>query len=261
MNTIQLKIRVNSINVSHIGQDSRLMITGKCQFQHYDSFSPNKKKICTLKYKAFGYAAQTLQQMNANTIYIIRGSIDIYPPNEQYPNHQTILNISTAIPVNIIDTTEYNQIVSKPQFNTTDSLEAFPPSTPSVKETSLEEVNTTATITKTVEPITETIEPITETIEPITKTVETITETVEPITKTVETITKTVETITETVEPISETDITDQSNNSVVKPESLSYKELKEFVKVHNLQSTILDSIGKPFYRCKRKELIKALTA
>ncbi len=265
MNTIQLKIRVKSINVSHFGKDSKLMITGECKFHHYDSTSPNKKKTRTLKYKAFGYAAQTLQKMNANTTYIIRGYIDIYPPNKQYQNHQTILNISTAIPVNIVDTTEYNQIVSKPQFNTTDSLEAF---TPSIKETSLEEVNTTATITKTVEPITETIEPITETVEPITETVEPITETVEPITETVEPITETiepitetVESITETVEPVTETDMADQSNNSVVNPESLSYKELNEFVKVHNRQETVLDLIGKPYNRYQRKELIKALTA
>ncbi|MGK7957794.1 MAG: hypothetical protein AB4063_21465, partial [Crocosphaera sp.] len=100
-----------------------------------------------------------------------------------------------------------------------------------------------------------------ETMEPVTETVEPISETVEPISETVEPITETVEPITETIEPITETDITDQSNNSVVNPESLSYKELKDFVKVRNLEKTVLKSIGKPYNRCKKQELIKALTA
>ena len=51
------------------------------------------------------------------------------------------------------------------------------------------------------------------------------------------------------------------SNNSVVNPESLTYKELKEFVKVHNLQLTVKNLCGKPYHRCRKKELIQALKA
>ncbi len=123
MNTIQLKVLVKSINVSHVGQDSRLMITGVCKFQHYDATSPNKKKICTLKYKAFGYAAQTLQKIKVNTTCIISGSLDIYSPNQEIPNHQVILNMNTVIPVEILDTTEYNQVVSKPKSTTVKATE------------------------------------------------------------------------------------------------------------------------------------------
>ena len=115
MNTIQLKVLIKSVQMSHVGQDSKLMITGDCKFQHYDSTAPNKKKTCTLKYKAFGYAAQTLQKIKVNTTCIITGSLDIYHPNKEYRNHQAILNISTAIPVEILDTTEYNKVVSKPK--------------------------------------------------------------------------------------------------------------------------------------------------
>lgn len=50
-------------------------------------------------------------------------------------------------------------------------------------------------------------------------------------------------------------------DNSSVNPESLTYKELKEFVKVHNLQLTVKNLIGKPDNRCKKKELIQALKA
>ncbi len=123
MNTIQLKVLVKSINVSHVGQDSKLMITGECKFQHYDSTSPKKKKTCTLKYKAFGYAAQTLQKIKVNTTCIISGSLDIYAPNQEIPNHQVMLNINTVIPVEILDTTEYNQVVSKPKSTTVKATE------------------------------------------------------------------------------------------------------------------------------------------
>ncbi len=52
---------------------------------------------------------------------------------------------------------------------------------------------------------------------------------------------------------------TNDSSNSSVNPESLTYKELKEFVKTHNLQATVKNIFGKPYNRCKRKELIQAL--
>ncbi len=50
-------------------------------------------------------------------------------------------------------------------------------------------------------------------------------------------------------------------SNSSVNPESLTYKELKNFIKVHNLQTTIKNICGKPYNRCGKKELIKALKA
>ena len=115
MNNIQLKVLIKSINVSHVGQDSKLMVTGNCKFQHYAHSSSNKRKTCSLKYKAFGYAARTLEKIKVNTTCIISGSLDIYSPNEDNPNHQAILNISTVIPVEILDTTEYNKVVSKPK--------------------------------------------------------------------------------------------------------------------------------------------------
>ncbi|MGK7957796.1 MAG: hypothetical protein AB4063_21475 [Crocosphaera sp.] len=123
MNTIQLKVLVKSMNVSHVGQDSKLMITGECKFHHYDSTSPNKKKTCTLQYKAFGYAAQTLQKIKVNTTCIISGSLDIYPPNKENPNHQVILSMNTVIPVEILDTAEYNKVVSKPKSTTVKATE------------------------------------------------------------------------------------------------------------------------------------------
>ena len=123
MNNIQLKVLIKSVQISHIGQDSKLMVTGNCKFQHYDHSSPNKKKTCTLKYKAFGYAARTLEKLKVNTTCIISGSLDIYSPNDDNPNHQAILNISTVIPVEILDTTEYNKVVSKPK-STENAVEA-----------------------------------------------------------------------------------------------------------------------------------------
>ena len=116
MNNIQLKVLIKSVQISHVGQDSKLMVTGNCKFQHYDHSSPNKKKTCSLKYKAFGYAARTLEKIKVNTTCIISGSLDIYSPNDDNPNHQAILNISTVLPVDILDTTEYNKVVSKPKY-------------------------------------------------------------------------------------------------------------------------------------------------
>ena len=115
MNNIQLKVLIKSVQISHVGQDSKLMVTGNCKFQHYDHSSPNKKKTCTLKYKAFGYAARSLEKIKVNTTCIVSGSLDIYPPNDNMVNHQAFLNISTVVPVEILDTTEYNKVVSKPK--------------------------------------------------------------------------------------------------------------------------------------------------
>ena len=116
MNNIQLKVLIKSVQISHIGQDSKLMVTGNCKFQHYAHSSSNKRKTCSLKYKAFGYAARTLEKLNVNTTCIISGCLDIYSPSDHNPNHQAILNISTVIPVDILDTTEYNKVVSKPKY-------------------------------------------------------------------------------------------------------------------------------------------------
>ena len=115
MNTIQLKVLIKSVDISHVGQDSKLMVTGNCKFQHYDHSSPKKKKTCSLKYKAFGYAARILEKIKVDTTCIVSGSLDVYPPNDNMVNHQAFLNISTVIPVEILDTTEYNKVVSKPK--------------------------------------------------------------------------------------------------------------------------------------------------
>ncbi len=54
---------------------------------------------------------------------------------------------------------------------------------------------------------------------------------------------------------------TQEVEHSFVNPESLTYKELKEFIKVYNLESTIKSICHKPYNRCKKKELIQALKA
>ncbi|MGB5594570.1 MAG: hypothetical protein WBM62_11130 [Crocosphaera sp.] len=52
-----------------------------------------------------------------------------------------------------------------------------------------------------------------------------------------------------------------QSSNLPASPESLTYQELKEFIKVHNLQAMVKNVCSKPYNRCKKEELIKALKA
>ncbi len=43
--------------------------------------------------------------------------------------------------------------------------------------------------------------------------------------------------------------------------DDLTYQELKEFVKVHNLQATVKNICKKSYNRCRKAELIKALQA
>ncbi len=43
--------------------------------------------------------------------------------------------------------------------------------------------------------------------------------------------------------------------------DDLTYRELKEFVKVHNLQATVKNLCKKPYNRCRKAELIQALQA
>ncbi len=52
-----------------------------------------------------------------------------------------------------------------------------------------------------------------------------------------------------------------QSSNLPASPESLTYQELKEFIKVYNLQAMVKNICGKPYNRCKKNELIQALKA
>ena len=50
-----------------------------------------------------------------------------------------------------------------------------------------------------------------------------------------------------------------QSSNLPANPESLTYQELKDFIKVHNLQAMVKNICSKSYNRCKKKELIQAL--
>ncbi|CCQ56457.1 hypothetical protein [Crocosphaera watsonii] len=52
-----------------------------------------------------------------------------------------------------------------------------------------------------------------------------------------------------------------QSSHLPASPESLTYQELKDFIKLHNLQTMVMNIYGKPYNRCKKKELVQALKA
>ncbi|MEM8777578.1 MAG: hypothetical protein AAGF26_01640 [Cyanobacteria bacterium P01_G01_bin.49] len=60
---------------------------------------------------------------------------------------------------------------------------------------------------------------------------------------------------------INEVIIPTQTNPSPSISSEATYQELKQFVKHHNLQQMVKNSTGKPYHKCPKTELIKALTA
>ncbi|EAZ88877.1 hypothetical protein [Crocosphaera chwakensis] len=118
MNNIQLKVKLDSLNTEYVGQEAKIVVSGKAKFQFYDKGNTQTRLIA---YRSYGQTALALKEAGANSVHAVSGSLNVYPPNEQNPSHFMLLTISNALPVLVTKTpveqpqpTEQLQPVAQP---------------------------------------------------------------------------------------------------------------------------------------------------
>ncbi|MEM8777580.1 MAG: hypothetical protein AAGF26_01650, partial [Cyanobacteria bacterium P01_G01_bin.49] len=102
MNNIQLKIKLVSVNTDLVGENSKIVVSGTAKYQFGGN---NKTNTRQLAYRAFGRSALALQEAKQNSVHIISGSLNVYPPNDQNPNHTLLLTINQSFPVSVAQPT------------------------------------------------------------------------------------------------------------------------------------------------------------
>ncbi len=112
MNTIQLKVKLVSLNTEYVGTESKIVVSGMAKYQFCEQ---GKMKTRSMAYRAFGPGALVLQSAGKDSVHAITGQLNVYPPNDQNPNHSMLLTISKALPVAITKTPVKPQPVAQPK--------------------------------------------------------------------------------------------------------------------------------------------------
>ena len=94
MNNIQLKVKLVSINTKFDGQSAK--VSGQAKFQYYNN---GKVNTDTIGYQAFGKSALALVEAGVNSVHVVIGQLNVFPPSEQNPNHSMLLTLSQCLPV------------------------------------------------------------------------------------------------------------------------------------------------------------------
>ena len=115
MNNIQLKVKLVSVNTEYVGQEAKITVSGQAKFQFYDK---GKTQTRTIPYRSYGQAALFLQEAGANSVHVVSGSLNVYPPNDHNPSHSMLLTVNNALPVVVTKTqpqpTAQSQQVDQP---------------------------------------------------------------------------------------------------------------------------------------------------
>ncbi len=101
MNNIQLKVKLVSVNTEYVGQEAKITVSGQAKFQFYDK---GKTQTRTIPYRSYGQSALFLQEAGANSVHVVSGSLNVYPPNDHNPNHSMLLTVNNALPVVVTKT-------------------------------------------------------------------------------------------------------------------------------------------------------------
>lgn len=96
MNNIQLKVKLTSVNTEYVGQDAKICTSGHAKYQFYSNGKMNTRSMA---YRTYGKSALALKEAGVNSVHVISGSLNIYPPNDQNPNHAMLLTIKQSVPV------------------------------------------------------------------------------------------------------------------------------------------------------------------
>lgn len=99
MNSTVQRLRIASVNLVK-EPEGKISASGTCQFKFYNS---GEYQGASASYQAFGQAAlrlqEAVQQGNGSAVVVVKGSIDILPPDAQNVNHRLILKISHVLSV------------------------------------------------------------------------------------------------------------------------------------------------------------------
>ena len=101
MNNIQLKVKLVSVNTEYVGQDAKIVVSGIAKFQFYDKGNTNTR---TISYRSYGQSALFLQNAGNDSVHVISGYLNVYPPNEHNSSHSMLLTINNALPVVVTKT-------------------------------------------------------------------------------------------------------------------------------------------------------------
>ncbi len=101
MNNIQLKVKLVSVNTEYVGQEAKITVSGQAKFQFYDK---GKTQTRTIPYRSYGQSALFLQEAGANSVHVVSGSLNVYPPNDHNPSHSMLLTVNNALPVVVTKT-------------------------------------------------------------------------------------------------------------------------------------------------------------
>ncbi len=101
MNNIQLKVKLVSVNTEYVGQEAKITVSGQAKFQFYDK---SKTQTRTIPYRSYGQSALFLQEAGANSVHVVLGSLNVYPPNDHNPSHSMLLTVNNALPVVVTKT-------------------------------------------------------------------------------------------------------------------------------------------------------------
>ncbi len=93
MNNIQLKIKLNTVNVRPTS-NNQIIASGECQFMFYDQ---KKINVRQLVYQAYGQTALTLNSSGVDSIHVISGRINIFKPTEDNPNSKMLLTVENTL--------------------------------------------------------------------------------------------------------------------------------------------------------------------
>lgn len=101
MNNIQLKVKLFSVNTEYVGQDAKIVVSGKAKFQFYDKGNTQTRFIA---YRSYGQSALFLQNAGVDSVHVVSGYLNVYPPNEHNPSHSMLLTVNNALPVVVTKT-------------------------------------------------------------------------------------------------------------------------------------------------------------
>ncbi len=96
MNNIQLKVKLVAVRAEYVGKDAKIVVSGVAKFQFDDQ---GKMKARSIPYKAYGQTALALQNAVKDSVHAVSGQLNVFPPNDQNPNHSMLLTINKALPV------------------------------------------------------------------------------------------------------------------------------------------------------------------
>ena len=112
MNNVQLKVKLDSVNAEYVGKEAKIVVSGVAKFQFYRNGQMNVRSV---PYQAYGQTALTLQSAGENSIHVISGVLNVYPPSDKNPSHSLLLTINKTLPIGMAQAPVKPQAAPQPK--------------------------------------------------------------------------------------------------------------------------------------------------